>query len=186
MSAGAPLTADDIRLDQTCGACPEQYDAYDPDGKQVAYLRLRHGYFTVDMPDAGGTEVYSARPLGDGVFDPDEREDYLHEASQVIAEHLNAVRAPVPMVLARGLAVSTMSDILDEAEVERLLAERESLRIQRDAVAARMDEIDRALFTSGEARLRERRKALAAIPAREMLDRDLDLARTLGLLEGGL
>ena len=82
--------------------------------------------------------------------------------------------------------MSEMSLILDEAEVERLLAERESLRVQRDAVAARMDEIDRALFTSGEARLRERRKALAAVPAREMLGRDLDLARTLGLLEGGL
>ena len=84
------LTADDISLTQTCGACPEQYDAYDPDGKQVGYLRLRHGYFSVDMPDAGGTEVYGACPQGDGIFDPDERDGYLRTARERIAEHLNA------------------------------------------------------------------------------------------------
>jgi hypothetical protein len=103
---GTMLTADDIRLDETCGACPEQYDAFDPDGRMVGYLRLRHGWFTVEMPDVGGTEVYSAQPLGDGLFEPDEREGYLRTAREKIAEHLNAVRAPEPMALARAVAAA--------------------------------------------------------------------------------
>jgi hypothetical protein len=70
--------------------------------------------------------------------------------------------------------VSELSDILDEAEAERLIAERANLQIQRDAVMDRMDgvdgtlcglqfqldavaariaEIDDALVTSGHTRL---------------------------------
>lgn len=60
----------------TCEACPEQYDAY-IDGKQVAYLRLRHGYFYVTYPDVGGEVIYSANTMGDGMFDDSEREGHL-------------------------------------------------------------------------------------------------------------
>jgi hypothetical protein len=49
--------------------------------------------------------------------------------------------------------VSELSDILDEAEVERLIAEQANLIFQRNAVQARIDEISRALTASGEARL---------------------------------
>jgi hypothetical protein len=69
----ADLTAGDIRLERTCYACPEQYDAYGPDGRKVAYLRLRHGRLTVDMPHAGGQTVYSAERAGDGIFADGER-----------------------------------------------------------------------------------------------------------------
>ena len=55
--------------------------------------------------------------------------------------------------------MSTMSDFLDEAEVELLQAERAGLKIQLDAVASRIDEIDCALHVSGEARLRANREA---------------------------
>ena len=79
--------------------------------------------------------------------------------------------------------MSELADILDEAEVERLIAERESLRVQRDAVAARMDEIDHALVASGEARLRERRRS--PVPARELLAQTLEQASELGLIGGG-
>ena len=58
-----------------------------------------------------------------------------------------------------------MSDILDEAEVERLIADRANLIFQRNAVQARIDEIDRHLAALREAALRE---------------------AALGLLEGGL
>lgn len=68
-----------IELVQTCGACPEQYDAF-IDGKQVGYLRLRHGYFTVQYPDVGGELIYDAEPKGDGLFEDDEREGYLAAA----------------------------------------------------------------------------------------------------------
>lgn len=65
-----------LRLIQTCGACPEQYDVYDGEEK-VGYMRLRHGYFYVQYPSSGGTVVYTANPRGDGSF-ADERERKLH------------------------------------------------------------------------------------------------------------
>ncbi len=79
--------AKDIELVQTCGACPEQYDAF-YNGKMVGYLRLRHGYFTVDADRPWGAELYSARPQGDGCFEWDERDKYLRKARKAIAKHV--------------------------------------------------------------------------------------------------
>lgn len=73
-----------ITLFNTCSACPEQYDAKDQNGEKVGYLRLRHGEFTVAVPDVGGEIVYSASPCGDGMFDDDEREKYLIAAVEAI------------------------------------------------------------------------------------------------------
>lgn len=75
--------AEKIELVQTCGACPEQYDAF-IDGELVGYLRLRHGYFTVQYSNVSGELVYSAEPKGDGIFEYDEREGYLAAARLAI------------------------------------------------------------------------------------------------------
>jgi hypothetical protein len=75
------------RLLQTCGACPEQYDVFDDLGQQVAYFRLRHGSFRVDVPDCGGETIYTANPKGDGVFYEDERVHYLTEAVLAVQEY---------------------------------------------------------------------------------------------------
>jgi hypothetical protein len=64
-----------IELRQLNTACPEDYNAY-LDGKQVAYLRLRHGYFSVEAPDREGNVIYSSCPKGDGIFDDDEERTY--------------------------------------------------------------------------------------------------------------
>lgn len=72
-----------IRLVLTCGACPEQYDAFLGE-ERVGYLRLRHGRFTVECPDSGGLRVYEARPKGDGIFDLNERDHYLGHAVAAI------------------------------------------------------------------------------------------------------
>ena len=80
------MKAEDIKLSMTCGACPEQYEAYHDD-KKVAYLRLRHGYFYASVPDVGGDHVYDAEPNGDGIFDDEERDKYLGEAKAAIAAH---------------------------------------------------------------------------------------------------
>ena len=77
----------EIKLIQTCGACPEQYDAFIGE-EQVGYLRLRHGYFRVDYPDYSGETIYSAEPKGDGCFDVDERDHYLEEAKKAILNKL--------------------------------------------------------------------------------------------------
>lgn len=73
-----------ITLNRTCHACPEQYDAF-LDGKQVGYLRLRHGYFYASVPDVGGEVVYEAEPEGDGIFADHERDRYLTAAKAAIA-----------------------------------------------------------------------------------------------------
>lgn len=78
-----------IVLKLTCGACPEQYDAFDEvTGKQVGYLRLRHGHFRVDYLKCGGETIYEACPQGDGCFDEDEREYYLKFAVHAIERRI--------------------------------------------------------------------------------------------------
>ena len=73
----------EIRLEQTCIACPEQYDAFIGD-RQVGYLRLRHGNFTVEYPDVFGTLVYQANTKGDGMFEEEERDYHLDRAKAAI------------------------------------------------------------------------------------------------------
>lgn len=77
-----------ITLVETCYACPEQYDAFF-NGKQVGYLRLRHGQFTVDYQVCGGDTIYDASPHGDGRFDDDERDYYLDIAKEAICQRYN-------------------------------------------------------------------------------------------------
>lgn len=79
---------DGLRLVCTCNACPEQYDVFDAAGKQVGYLRLRHGFFRVDVPTACDETIYEAEPEGDGVFKDHERAKYLCEAVKAIKEWL--------------------------------------------------------------------------------------------------
>ena len=80
-------------------ACPEQYNAY-LGGKQVGYLRLRHGAFSVDFPDCGGETIYEASPAGDGIFADDERDYYLRFAVDAILKRLRgeSPRPPAPNV----------------------------------------------------------------------------------------
>lgn len=75
-----------IDLVKTCSACPEQYNAF-IDGEQVGYLRLRHGYFRVEVPDVGGNTVYAAYTIGDGMFEDSEREYHLYRAKEAILTH---------------------------------------------------------------------------------------------------
>lgn len=86
-----------MTLVRTCFACPEQYDAR-LDGEQVGYLRLRHGRFSVECPDVDGCLVYSAHPMGDGIFDSDDERDYfLRHAVAAILNWIKGGRgAPIP------------------------------------------------------------------------------------------
>lgn len=74
------------KLQKTCSACPEQYDVYNPEGKQVAYIRLRHGFLRVDVPDCGHTIYSTERVHGDGIFDNDERFKKLTECIEKMIE----------------------------------------------------------------------------------------------------
>lgn len=75
-----------IELRKTCGACPEQYEAF-CNGKQVAHLHLRSGVFTVTVPDSDGYAIMEKSPDGDGTFFSYERETYLAMAREAIISH---------------------------------------------------------------------------------------------------
>lgn len=85
-----------ITLWLTCGACPEQYDALDEEGKKVGYLRLRHGSFRVDYPDCGAETIFEASPKGDGCFDDNERDYYLRFAVDAIERRIKFGPQPHP------------------------------------------------------------------------------------------
>lgn len=75
---------------ETCSACPEQYDVYDPQGNQVAYVRLRWGMLRVDAPDCGGKTIYSLAYSDDclGSFPDDhERTKQMNIIADKIIEH---------------------------------------------------------------------------------------------------
>lgn len=78
-----------LKLVLTCEACPEQYEVFNKDNKQVGYLRLRHGEFRVDYPDCGGETIYEAQPDGDGIFETYERRKYMKDAMNAILLKLN-------------------------------------------------------------------------------------------------
>lgn len=77
-----------ITLKKTCGECPEQYDAYMGD-RQIGYLRLRHGHFTVQAGDVDGKVVYETSDFcGDGKFEIDEeRNAHLRKACRALWEY---------------------------------------------------------------------------------------------------
>lgn len=77
---------DSIRLECTCRACPEQYNAY-KDDEYVGYLRLRHGFFYTD--DKDGNTIYEANTIGDGIFDSEERDLHLNNAKRAIIKSLS-------------------------------------------------------------------------------------------------
>jgi len=87
------LTISGVILVQTCGACPEQYDAYIED-KKVGYLRLRHGCFYACCPypssvsDFDTLRVYEANTMGDGAFEDEERDLHLAKAVDAIKKRV--------------------------------------------------------------------------------------------------
>ena len=77
----------------TCGASPEQYNVF-KDDKQVAYVRLRHGWLYVSDPSMDDiwwqiddTDNAEVRLQGDGIFEnASEREYFLNKIADVVIE----------------------------------------------------------------------------------------------------
>lgn len=79
-----------LQIKMTCPACPEQYEVF-KDKKQVAYFRLRHGEFRVDFPTCGDETIFEAEPDGDGIFNNDERLNYMAKAMRKVLLKLKTV-----------------------------------------------------------------------------------------------
>lgn len=89
----------DYNLVQTSIACPQQFSIY-KDNEEVAYLRLRHGTFTVNVfykyRDTSNVfnndywkQIYETKTLGDGVFEEEEENIELNIAINKIDEYFN-------------------------------------------------------------------------------------------------
>ena len=88
------MCPDNVILNRTCAAFPEQYDAFDSHWNLIGYLRVRHGLFTVEAPDVGGTIVYKAIiSSGLGYFNDEERLAFLDKAKAELFDFYNNVRS---------------------------------------------------------------------------------------------
>ena len=75
-----------FELEQTCAACPEQYDVY-RGARQVGYIRLRNGYFYLSYQDMYGERIYehTFEDRLKGCFDSDEERDiYLKKSLEAL------------------------------------------------------------------------------------------------------
>ena len=76
----------------TCSACPEQYDVYDSNEKQVGYVRLRWGCLRCDYPDVLEETIYYAK-IGNGFtgqFESQEqRMEHLNNIADKILEKMS-------------------------------------------------------------------------------------------------
>lgn len=92
-----------VQLVRTSDACPEQYSLMFA-GEEEAYLRLRHGRFTVQVPGPAGEVVFDAEFPADpdkGTFSSEqERQTYLAMALAAVASRLGVdfVLEDVPIV----------------------------------------------------------------------------------------
>lgn len=81
------MFARDITFKCLSTEAPEQYNAYDPQGNLLGYVRVRWGFCTAWCPDCGGMdEVYSAEVRGWWAFASNrERKNHFREIKRCIA-----------------------------------------------------------------------------------------------------
>lgn len=77
-----------LDLHLTCMAFPESYDIFQK-GKQVGYIRLRHGSLSLEYPDIDGELLYKTESVfGDGMFHKDERFNYMSKLLHILNNKL--------------------------------------------------------------------------------------------------
>jgi tetratricopeptide (TPR) repeat protein len=69
----------------TASVCPEQYDVFDKNNKQVGYVWLRWGGLECDYPECGEETIYTSHSAGSVEFDDDYKRYYhLNKIAQCI------------------------------------------------------------------------------------------------------
>ena len=76
-----------MRFELTCSESPEQYDVFNDQGDQIAYIRLRYGYVTATVPGVFGDVVFESRTKGFNKFEDDERPVMLAAIRSAISKH---------------------------------------------------------------------------------------------------
>lgn len=75
---------------RTSVCSPEQYTV-NKDGRQVGYVRVRHGWLTCCYPNSMGDEILESEVLGDGMLEPEERQYFLECCAYEINNRLGAI-----------------------------------------------------------------------------------------------
>ena len=146
-------TVVELELKRTCAAAPEQYDLF-RDGRQIGYLRLRHGYFRAHYPDHNSSEpVYSTGVRGDGLFYDDEERSRELRAAAVEILRADGVENPDPR-----FEIEPFLDLDEDWESSPLF----ELMARAGELAARSRELE-------EQRLQERQRELYIL-----VDKQLD------------
>lgn len=78
-----------LRFEQTCSACPEQYNVFINEDVAIGYVRLQWGYLRADyIHEKYDITVYSS-VIGDGYMDgmftsEEERQHHLNKISKAL------------------------------------------------------------------------------------------------------
>ena len=86
------MKAKDVQLMPLGAECPEQYAAYDPDGKQIGYIRVRWGHCVAWCPDERSDNEVYASELKSGWWkfgSNQERKRHLRRIKAAIAAWVN-------------------------------------------------------------------------------------------------
>jgi hypothetical protein len=82
------IRIEDITIECRSISNPEEYEAL-LNGKQIGYLRLQDGHFTVKYGVSSGTLVWESFPEGNNEFTAQERPLYLKIAKQKLFDYNN-------------------------------------------------------------------------------------------------
>jgi hypothetical protein len=82
------IRIEDITIERRSISNPEEYEAL-LNGKQIGYLRLQDGHFTVKYGMPSGTLIWESFPEGKDALTEHERPLYLKIAQQKLFDHIN-------------------------------------------------------------------------------------------------
>ena len=91
---GQQMNGWDKSIDSQQAQMPLIKKLYAKNGLEIQLTSIacpRHGEFTVDYPNVSGKEIMSECPNGDGIFDNDERLNYLSKAMRKVLLELQPV-----------------------------------------------------------------------------------------------
>ena len=99
-----------LRFEQTSKCCPEQYDVFDENNKQVAYIRLRSWTLFVYCPECFDICIYTETMNNrDNFGSEEERNNYLKMINDKILEFYDKVEKKIDPEYSRYLNWKEMS-----------------------------------------------------------------------------
>lgn len=93
------MDANNLRLDCTCGACPEQYDVYSDENELIGYIRFRWGHLYCCPQNQDGIDIDNVVYTWDcddgwaGVIPENVREEVLENCKQALVKYYTEKQA---------------------------------------------------------------------------------------------